>query len=182
MANRKSNLQYKNDGDTDSTTSDIDEQNTSSDISLSDLIDTETAEEMSCDGIAHVKEIQVKAGTKDKENSKIVINEHALNQYVAILYTEPKLKYYWGKILKTFEDEEDAEVNKIEVEFLKQKSLSSNPKLWTWHSPMTKEVEILDVKYVIFGPCIPEIKAGKLYFPDCEASSYLSHYGKFGHL
>ena len=111
-----------------------------------------------------------------------MIDEDAINKYVAIVYTEPRLKYYWGKILKTFEDDEDEQANKIEVEFLKQKSLSSDPKLWTWHSPMKKEVEILDVKFVLFGPCTPDIRAGKFYFPDCEASACLVRYGEVGNL
>ena len=42
--------------------------------------------------------------------------------------TEPKITYYWGKVLKIFFSEKEGDVLDVEVSFLKKKTISSNPK------------------------------------------------------
>ena len=174
-AKRKLNVQHNNDNSISiSSVSSIetDKQNSSSEMSPSELPRQDSP---IGNGISCAKAKRSLKVSEDTNNNlqKIVIDEHALNKYVAVFYLEPKPRYIWGKILKTFEDDEDAEVNQIEIEFLKRKCLSRDPKFWTWHAPLKKDVKIVDVKYVLVGPCIPDVRSGKFYFPNREASDKL---------
>ena len=76
-------------------------------------------------------------------NSSIDID--SIGQYVAVLYTEPRPQYYWGIVTKTFSDDEETNVMKIEVDFLQKKTLSSDPSLWTWTEKTKKDIDIVSV-------------------------------------
>ena len=55
-----------------------------------------------------------------------IINEDSIGKYYATYYTDPKVDY-WGKIIKTFEDDEDSTTsNKVEIDFLHKKHLASD--------------------------------------------------------
>ncbi|KAK8394586.1 hypothetical protein O3P69_006619 [Scylla paramamosain] len=80
--------------DTDSTTvstEEIDYGNTSSDISLSDLLAPVTPE-----ATDEVNEQQENADTNHDMMPKL--SDDSVNKYYAVFYTDPKLKYYWGKV------------------------------------------------------------------------------------
>ncbi|KAK8372578.1 hypothetical protein O3P69_016275 [Scylla paramamosain] len=77
--------------DTDSTTvstEEIDYGNTSSDISLSDLLAPVTPE-----ATDEVNEQQENADTNHDMMPKL--SDDSVNKYYAVFYTDPKLKYYW---------------------------------------------------------------------------------------
>ena len=57
--------------------------------------------------------------TKDSEDSD------ASKGYYAVVYTD-KLRYYWGKINKTFRNDVGKVVERAEVEFLRRKNVSSD--------------------------------------------------------
>lgn len=48
-----------------------------------------------------------------------------------------------------------------------------HPKLWIKHVPLTKEVEIVDARCVLFETCISDIKTGNFKFTECKASNHL---------
>lgn len=176
-AKRAPTRKPSDDIETESTTSVssvvTDGQNTSSDISLSDLINPHLSDEEE-DNTAATENFNMSTGPMVKKES--------VNQYVAILYTEPKLKYYWGKIVQTVECDKTNKTKQIKVQFLKQKAIGSNPKDWTWHEPLKAEVEVLDVEYVLYGPLLPSVKSKIFTFPDSDAYARLLQYGVDEHL
>lgn len=101
-------------------------RNTSSDISLSDLQNPHLSDED--DTAAATENSNMSTGP--------VVTNASVNKYVAILYTEPKLKYYWGKIMQTIECDKTNKTTEIKVQFLKQKAIGSNPKDWTWYEQL----------------------------------------------
>ena len=173
-AKRAPTRKTSDDMETESTTSVssvvTDGQNTSSDISLSDLMNPHLSGEEEEDNAA--------AATENSNMSTgPMVTKESVNQYVAILYTEPKLKYYWGKIVQTIECDKTNKTKQIKVQFLKQKTIGSNPKDWTWHEPLKVEVEVLDVEFVLYGPLLPSIKNRIFTFPDSDAHARLLQYG-----
>lgn len=72
--------------------------------------------------------------------------------------------YYWGKVTKLFSNDEDTEVTQVEVDFLQKKAISSNPAAWTWAEKTVEEVLIIDSKFILFGPVLPEIRKNILTF------------------
>ncbi|KAK8371954.1 hypothetical protein O3P69_016297 [Scylla paramamosain] len=135
--------------DTDSTTvstEEIDYGNTSSDISLSDLLAPVTPE-----ATDEVNEQQENADTNHDMMPKL--SDDSVNKYYAVFYTDPKLKYYWGKVTKTFtNDDDDDDIEKVEVDFLQQKAFGSNPHDWTWCERPVKDIEVLESQYIFYGP------------------------------
>ncbi len=148
--------------DTDSTTvstEEIDDGNTSSDISLSDLLAPVTPE-----ATDEVNEQQENADTNHDMMPKL--SDDSVNKYYAVFYTDPKLKYYWGKVTKTFtNDDDDDDIEKVEVDFLQQKAFGSNPHDWTWCERPVKDIEVLESQYIFYGPVLPEIKKRSFHFP-----------------
>ena len=89
--------------------------------------------------------------------------------YYAVYYEAPKLTYYWGKITKTFSDDDMTDINAVEVDFLKKKTISSNINEWNWAVPNPgcyHEISIINAKYVFYGPVVPKKHKGILYFPE----------------
>ena len=87
-----------------------------------------------------------------------------------MFYTEPQLSYYWGKVIKTFAQDEDADIDSLPINFLKQKNIGSDPSQWTWQDKKAKEVTIVEARYILYGPVIPDIKNNVFIFPDSAAS------------
>ena len=82
---------------------------------------------------------------------------------------------------KTFtNDDDDDDIEKVEVDFLHQKAVSSNPRDWTWCERPVKDDDILESQYIFYGPVLPEIKKGVFTFPDVEANDCLLRLKKEG--
>ena len=105
------------------------------------------------------------------ELPKITCNSE--ENYFAVYYTEPRVTYYWGRVMRTFSKEE-GEVSEVELNFLKEKTIGSNPKDWSWVERKTSDVSVVPVQYVFFGPVHPEITKSTFYFPDITVSGYLN--------
>ena len=103
----------------------IDYGNTSSDISLEDR----EAEE---DAPMEIEEptTQQKITTKEAKLEMPKLTRESEGKYFAVYYTEPRVTYYWGKVLRTFSIEE-GEVSEVELNFLKKKTIGSDPKDWS---------------------------------------------------
>ena len=102
------------------------------------------------------------------------LTTESVDKYYATLYTSPALTYFWGKVKKTFEDEEDGDVERVEMDFLHKKDIGSNPDNWTWvHKSNTKDISIVQKQFVFYGPVYPEINKGKFTFPDKEVKKFL---------
>ena len=89
-----------------------------------------------------------------------------IGKYVAVFYTDPKPHYYWGKLTKVFATDKDTDVTEVEVDFLQKKTLSSDPSAWTWKDKKVKEVLIVNTKFIVYGPVVPDSKKDVLIFPD----------------
>ena len=70
------------------------------------------------------------------------LNEASIGKYYAVYYTIPALTYYWGKVLDTFENDPDADVNEAGFDFVKRKKISSDPSQITWTQPIEKNRDI----------------------------------------
>ena len=69
-------------------------------------------------------------------------------------------KYYWGKVQLCFADDEDEDddVKSVEFSFLRYRGDGY------WDFPKKLDVEMVDAKYVFYGPCTPQTTiAGKGY-------------------
>jgi hypothetical protein len=158
------------DSDNESTTSvssiDTEGRNTSSDINISDILRPPTPTD---DSDNRQPERSTTRKTPDSNPDEIKLTEDAINKYVAVVYTDPK-RYYWGKVLKTFGQDDDADIDNLEVSFLKQKHLGSDPNQWTWHDKKVEEVRFVSPKFILYGPVLPEITNGLFIFPDAAAS------------
>lgn len=86
-----------------------------------------------------------------------VITDDSVGKYYAVYYTEPRTVYYWGKITKTF----------VEIDCLRKKNLSSDPKKWTWIERIKdKDIVIVDTEYIFYGPEVPVVMRNIMRFPD----------------
>ena len=95
---------------------------------------------------------------------------------MAVYFSDPKARYYWAKILKVFSNDASGPNDKLEVEYLRQYTLSSNPADWTWiEKTAQKEIEIVGLELVLYGPVCPSssTKGGLLKFPDVLADKAL---------
>ena len=81
----------------------------------------------------------------------------------AVFYTESKVTYYWGKVLKTFSNDVDDDVNKVEFQFMQRSVLSSDTSQWKWTFPATVPTECV---FVFYGPELPDIGKNVFTFPD----------------
>ena len=50
------------------------------------------------------------------------------------------------------------------VDFIQEKTLSSDPSLWTWPEKTKKDIDIVSVNYVLLGPLQPNQTSGKVCF------------------
>ena len=83
--------------------------------------------------------------------------------------------YFWGKILKTFADDDGSPVTNAEIHYLQKKNISSNPKEWPWieRNKDKKDIGIADATYIFCWPEDPPINKGLLRFPDDMAYARL---------
>ena len=139
----------------------VDIMNTSSDMSIERLVDNT------------VSDIEELLTTESDQITKTITKEDE-GKYVAVFYTEPKLKYYWGKVLLA-DDDHNKDLN---ISFLKQKAIGSNPMDWTWWEPPNPEIQSIDQKYVLFGPVSPTINRSVFKSPDSEAHARLLQLGE----
>ena len=101
----------------------------------------------------------------ESKHQKPKISEESIGKYYAVYYTEP-LTYYWGKVTKVFSEDEEGEVTRVELDFLRKKTITSNPKGWSWIERVFKDLEIVPTDYVFYGPEKPNFEKSTLYFPD----------------
>ena len=139
--------------------------NTSSDFSLEDFLQDERQEETEDDTV--------------DSRPLCSIDDADVHKYVAVYYSDPKPQYYWGKLTKVFSTDEDTDVTEVEVDFLQKKTISSDPSAWTWVEKKVKEVLVIDVKFIVFGPVVPEIKKNVFTFPDVQATASLQKLERF---
>lgn len=105
-------------------------------------------------------------------NVKIPITEESVNKWYAAYFTDRNPYYTWGKVKRIFtNDEEDEYAEKVELDFLKKKILSSNPKDVKWQEKPQKEVIIIESRYIFFGPECPDIDKGVFTFKN-EVAAY----------
>lgn len=110
------------------------------------------------------------------KNGRPTIEDADTYKYVAVYFSHPKPQYFWGKILKVFSSDEETEVTQVEVDFLQKKAISSDPSAWTWAEKTVKEVLIIDTKFIVFGPLVPDVKKNIFRFPDVEAMASLREF------
>lgn len=115
----------------------------------------------------------------DKETrpagTTVNIDDADISKYVAVAYTHPKFKYYWGKITKVFSQDSDATNDKVEIDFLRKRTMGANPADWDWEEKQgkLKEIEIIDTKHILYGPILPTFKGRTMKFPDFQAMAAL---------
>ena len=97
------------------------------------------------------------------------LDKDSIGKFYAVYYTEPKPRYYWGKIVHVFSHEEDGEINKVTVDFLRQKTISSNHQDWSWDEPRAKDVDTVETKFVFHSPELPIITKSKFLFNENNA-------------
>ena len=101
-----------------------------------------------------------------------VLDDNAVGKFYAVFYSTPIKSYYWGKVTKTFENDENESVLSVEIDFLRRKNISSDPEKLTWLEPVQKDVQIVSSDFVFFGPAKADVlKVGHLKFPDKDASN-----------
>ena len=56
-----------------------------------------------------------------------------------------------GEINKVFSQDSDANNDKVEIDFLRKRTISANPADWDWEDKQgkLKEIEIIDTKHII---------------------------------
>ena len=70
-----------------------------------------------------------------------------------------------------------SDIAQIEVELLQKKTVTSDPtRLARGELRNRKDVEIVDTKFVLLGPVLPNIGKNCLRFPDVEATALLHQY------
>lgn len=97
----------------------------------------------------------------------------SVNKYYAVYYAEPRVTYYWGKVLKVFSSDVESPISQVEMRFLKKKTISSSPAQWRWVE--INEVEkdaigIVNAQFILHGPALPDITKGLFKFDDPGAS------------
>lgn len=106
--------------------------------------------------------------------TSVQIDDESINKYFAVVYTEPKKQHYWGKVTKVFSEDDELPVNKVEMVFLRRKTLSSMPEKITWQWPPVEDKHIIDTDYIFMGPCSPDLlKNGSYRFDDVKANDLL---------
>ena len=119
----------------------------------------------------------VREADKEKRAAGTTVNidDADISKYVAVAYTHPKCKYYWGKITRAFSQDSDANNDKVEIDFLRKRTISANPADWDWEDKQgkLKEIEIIETKHIIYGPMLPTFKGRTMKFPDLKAMAAL---------
>ena len=87
------------------------------------------------------------------------LDDHNIGKFFAVFWTKPKT-YYWGKLLKVFAEDNDADADQVEIQFLKKVESSSDPSQVKWDWPTKDDVGLVDAKLCFSGPCIPNITDG----------------------
>lgn len=145
--------------------------NTSSDLSVQDIIQDDIMQDDIMQGdIIQDDEGKASEGTTAKP-TLCAVDDADVGKYVAVYFSNPKPQYYWGKVIKTFSTDEDTDVTQVEIDFLKKKTISSNPSDWTWTDQKVKEIIVVDTKFLIYGPVIPDIRKNIFIFPDVQATA-----------
>ena len=171
----------------------ISEGNTSSDVSSDDLLSDpkDWQDDLEESPAARMKELKQKrdetgdtsgshdeisaGGTEGVTSNNAAIDDADVDKYVAVYFSHPKPHYFWGKIVKLFSNDEEADVTQVEVEFLKKK-ISSDPSAWTWAEKAIKEALIVETKFIVFGPLLPDVKKNVFLFPDVLAMASLQEF------
>lgn len=65
------------------------------------------------------------------------------------------------------------DIEKVEVDFLHQKAVNSNPRDWMWCERPVKDIAILESQYIFHGSVLPDIKKGVFTLPYLEANACL---------
>jgi hypothetical protein len=148
------------------------------DVSLADLIGGEEEElvdigrpgtqTVTLEGV-NVAEIEG-PGAETVPPQGITVDDANIGDNYAVAYSPPKVTYYWGKVQKVFSNDGDEPVNKVEIKFLLQKQLSADTSRIRWNFPPVSDVEIVEAKFIGYGPCKPDILMGGNFRFDDEAA------------
>ena len=111
-----------------------------------------------------------------------MVEDNHIGMLFVVWYTDPKITYYWKKVLKVFSENPETHNNKAKMAFMLKKNISSNLFEVTWKWPKNEEMankEIVDTSTIFFGSCKPEIVKGVIFHfleePQvAEAFKYLS--------
>ena len=103
------------------------------------------------------------------EPEPIEILDSDVGKFYAVLYTEPNKVYYWGQLLRTFSEDEDAPNTQFEFNFMRKKCLSSDPRNWTWVFPKQQDKSIVPSTAVFRGPEEPKMTKDYYTFDDFVA-------------
>ena len=94
-----------------------------------------------------------------------------IGDYFAVRWPNP-CTYYWGKLLKVFAEDPEADADKVEMKFLHRKQACVDPTKFLWDWPSTDDVDIVDATWCFAGPVKPTLTnavRGKAYMQfDCE--------------
>ena len=121
----------------------------------------------------NTNKLEEKGVTGENDSNFISIKDEDVGKYVAVYYTDPKAYYCWGQIRKVFSNDVESAVEKIEVDFLRKKPISSCPSEVNWTEKKPKETLIVDTEFILLGPVVPKITGSTMKFPDTNAVSAL---------
>lgn len=162
------------DGDSDSDISDLLQDDLDALSTEMEVEDDETPAETTSKKLATTEEEEVLNTSNNNDavvrSAKVITNvsitEDDIGKFYAVLYTEPRT-YYWGKLLKLFSDDEDTAVTKAELDFLKRDFISSDVAQQTWKERAVKDISIVSVLTMFYGPVKPTLNRGSSFqFPD----------------
>ncbi|MPC89387.1 hypothetical protein E2C01_084331 [Portunus trituberculatus] len=106
-------------------------------------------------GDEHVDEVQASKSTEETDvAASVQIDDESISKYFAVVYTEPKKQHYWGKLTTVFTEDDKLVVNKIEMVFLRRKTLSSIPEKITWDWSPVEDRHIVDIDYIFRVPAM----------------------------
>ena len=74
--------------------------------------------------------------------------------FYAVYYEQ---NYCWGKFRKCFANDSMDDVITVEFSFLRYRGDDM------WDFPKQLDIEMVEIKYVFYGPCSPEVVTGKGY-------------------
>ena len=74
--------------------------------------------------------------------------------FYAVYYGQ---KYFWGKVRKGFANDSMDDVNTVEFSLLRYRGNDM------WDFPKQLDIEMVEIKYVFYGPCSPKVVTGKGY-------------------
>lgn len=93
---------------------------------------------------------------KEKKTILEELDDHNIGKFFAVFWPKPRT-YYWGKLLKVFAEDVEADADQVEIQFLKKVENSSDPSQLKWDWPIKEDVGIVDAKLCFAGPCMPNI-------------------------